>query len=99
MTIAEEIQDALVKYKAYCALQGISYTDFLKSANMINSEKAIWYNQYLELYIYLLEYTLDWTNTNGDLEEDSPIDEDDLDELINRANELIHTLFETPLTT
>lgn len=97
MTLGEKISIALVKYKAYYVLQLSKYKQLLEDGDMINSETQLWYSQYLEFYIYSLDYIYKWIETDGSLNPDAPINETDINSLIDKANELLHILFETPL--
>lgn len=93
------IEDTIVKFKGY----RIIVTDtkdlvYAKRGDMISSESIFFFNMYLEMYLSILEYSLTWfDNTDTYREDDAPISLDEINTVINRGNELITVLINTPL--
>ena len=93
------IEDSLVKfYGYYSIITSDKDLTYLKRGDAISSEAVFNFNLYLDLYIFLLEYSLDWFDDDDEYrEDDAPISLDELELVIDRGNELIKTLVDNPL--
>jgi len=92
------INDTIIKFKAYYStITSDKDLTYYKSGDVLSSEAIFNFNMYLELYIYLLEYSLDWFDENDDLMEDAPFALAELSTVIDRGNELTKSMIELPI--
>lgn len=90
------VEDSIVKYKAYLSILLVDNDlESYVNGDVRNSKKHLDKNMYLDLYIYVLDYSLDWFE-NDALSEEAPITDEELSDLIDKANELISSI-ELPL--
>jgi hypothetical protein len=72
---------------------------YMKTGDSISSESLFFFNSYLDLYIYTLQYSLLWFDDSDVYDEDNaPLSLDDISEIISRGKELVFLLTGTALT-
>lgn len=93
------IEDSIVKFKAYYStITSDKDLTYYKEGDVLSSEAIFNFNMYLELYIYLLEYSLTWfDDTDTYREVDAPISLDEISTVIDRGDELIKAMIELPI--
>lgn len=95
MLSSSNIEDSIIKFKAYNSIIADTKDIYnLKRGDYLTSNKIFFKNMYLELYIYLLEYSLTWFDDNDDYIEDAPFTLLELGEVIDKGNELIKSIIE-----
>lgn len=93
------ILDTIVKFKAYYSIITLDKDlTYYKSGDVLSSEAIFNFNMYLELYIWLLEYSLTWFD-DADVfrEDDSPITISEINLVIDRGDELIKSMIQLPI--
>ena len=94
----DSVIDTINKFKAYHAIITVDKDLFyFTGGDFINSDKIFHHCLYLDLYISVLEYSLEWFDIDNYLLETSPITEVELNTLISRGNELIKSIVRLPL--
>lgn len=92
------INDTITKFKAYYStITSDKDLTYYKSGDVMSSEAIFNFNMYLELYIYLLEYSLDWFDDTDTLDSDAPFTLNELSLVIDRGDELIKSIIELPI--
>ena len=93
------IENKITKYKAYFStITSDKDLTYLKQGDILSSEAIFNFNMYLEMYIYLLEYSLDWfDDTDEYREDDAPISLNEISLLIDKGDELIKTMIQLPI--
>jgi hypothetical protein len=93
------IEDTIQKFKSYLS---IITTDkdifYYKGGDTLSSERIFKHSIYLELYISLLDYSLEWIDDNSDeLKETAPFTDKQLTNVIIRGTELIKSIIKLSL--
>ena len=95
----EYIEDTIVKFKGYYGVITVDKDiEYFKNGDIISSEAIFNFNTYLELYIFILEYSLTWFDSNDQFDEDNaPFTLTKLSDMIDKGNELVKTIIQLPL--
>lgn len=99
MTDKEHIEDSIVKFSAYISLI-ISDKDIarLKVGDIKLADEAFYKCLYLELYTFILMYSLDWLDVDDEVLETSPVTALEINDIIDNGDELIKSIIQLPLT-
>lgn len=93
------IEDSIVKFKTYNSI--IADTKdlyYLKRGDYLTSTKIFYKNMYLDLYISLLEYSLLWFDSSDVYSDEAPFTLLELDDVIDKGDELIKSIIELTIS-
>lgn len=93
------IEDTITKFKGYYS-QIITEKDYyyLTIGAIIAAKQVFYKASYLELYIYLLEYSLTWFDSLDEyMTDDAPISLAQISLMIDKGDELIKSIIQLPL--
>lgn len=94
-----KIEESITKFKTYYSIITVDKDlTYLKGGDTLTSETIFNTNMYLELYIFLLEYSITWFD-NSDIydSENAPVSLTELSSVIDKGDELVKSLIELPL--
>ena len=95
----DHIEDTIIKFKSYYSIITVDKDlEYFKNGDVLSSEAIFNFGIYLELYVYLLEYSTEWFDDSDIFrEDDAPITINEINSVINRGDELIKTIIKLPL--
>ncbi len=93
------VSDSVVKFKSYYSIiTSDKDLTYYKTGDVLSSEAIFNFNMYLELYTYILEYSLTWfDDLNEFREDDAPISITEINLVIDRGDELIKSMIQLPI--